>query len=419
MALFTPLAPISALAVVSAERQGIAMNQKILDLCALTAAALRGETIQELSDYGNDLFLAARANGISGLVYPAIGEPAMVMRERNRFMSDWLQYQARHIAQTEAVTELETILGKAGIDHLYLKGTILKSCYPEPYMRSMGDIDMLVRVSDMDKIRDVLLSAGYRNLENSEAHDIYGKDRNILLEVHRSIDVESNEERWRLFASPWDHVECVDGHLFAFTSEYFLLHLLRHLTKHLLSSGVGLRSVLDIGIYAEKMKEAINPDILTTMLHATNLETFFGNMLILNQRLFGLDPVPDWRLQGLEEADFIEALTAYVFASGVHGKAEGFNPQAVGMTKNTMRTGTIRKGRASYLLHVAFPARKVLLVRYPYLEKHRWLLPWAWISRIFKMMFKKTRSTVHKIRNLKVSDEAISQQTELFRKLGL
>jgi len=364
--------------------------------------------------------MTARENGLSGLVYRGIPAGSLDEANQKKFKADWLRYQAKDIAQRAAVEELDIACEEAGLDHLYLKGVLVKDCYPEPYMRSMGDIDVLFRSEDMEKVHEMFEKMlGYQHHADSEAHDIFLKDRDLIVEAHRSIDVESNEERWLLFADPWKHANQEKGHRYVFEPEYFLMHLLRHLAKHLLSSGIGLRSVLDIGLYLEKNIERLYDKKLDEMLKMTNLELFFGNILVLNQILFELDSMPEWSKQGNADPEFIDELVGYISSSGIHGTAQGFNPQAVGMTKIAMKQGTARRGRLTYLFRVVFPSRKVLRQQYPYLKKCAFLLPIAWIQRWWKKLFRQSKRTMHLIRNLNVTNNTIKSHATLFSKLGL
>jgi len=396
------------------------MDALIRTLCDLMVAALQGKVYDKPIAPIDGLFQKARENGLSGIAYSALPVDSLSEAERRKFKGDWLRYQARDVAQRAAVEELDLACEEAGLDHLYLKGVVVKDCYPEPYMRSMGDIDVLFKVDDMTKVHEMFeTKSGYRHHADSEAHDVFMKDRDLIVEAHRSIDVESDEPRWKLFGDPWKYAFQLKGHLYAFEPEYFLLHLLRHLAKHLLSSGIGLRSVLDIGLFIARNKERLDVDTLKMMLQATSFELFFSNILVLNQVLFNLDPMTEARRKGNHDSEFIDELVEYISASGIHGTAQGFNQQAVGMTKNTMEQGTARKGRIAYLFKVAFPARKTLWETYPYLKKHGWLLPVAWIERWWKKLFRESKRTMRQIHNLGIKNDLIATQASLFSKLGL
>jgi hypothetical protein len=396
------------------------MDDAVRNLAQLAVLALAGRKTEGRLADGERIYRIARENGLSGLVFPALGDDCLDADVRGMFRTDWLRYQAKDVAQKAAIEEIERVLTDAGIDRLYLKGTVLKDCYPASYMRSMGDIDILFRPEDVDRVHAILVKdLGYKAFGDSAAHDILGKDRDVMVEAHRSIDVESGEERWRIFADPWRHAREVENRRFAFEPEYFLLHLLRHLHKHLLSSGIGLRSVLDIGLYCSKYEQKMDTEILRDYLRSANLETFFGHVLVLCRKLFEFDGMDGFHQTGSDEETFVDEMVSYIALSGVHGKAEGANPQAVGLAKHAMNSEKTGKGMRGYLLHTLFPSRELLMYRYRYLQKHRWLLPWAWISRIFFKLTKDRKRTQRQLENLRVTDEEIASRSAFFQKMGL
>jgi hypothetical protein len=55
-----------------------------------------------------------------------------------------------------------------------------------------------------------------------------------------------------------------------------------------------------------------------------------------------------------------------------------------------------------------------------YLKKHGWLLPYAWIKRWIRLVFKKTRRSIAKLKALDAVDkEMLQSNLDLYRKLGI
>lgn len=55
-----------------------------------------------------------------------------------------------------AMTHLIEVLSQAEIDHLLVKGAVLRFLYPSPELRTSGDTDVVVRLSDYEKSVKVL-----------------------------------------------------------------------------------------------------------------------------------------------------------------------------------------------------------------------------------------------------------------------
>lgn len=100
----------------------------------------------------------------------------------------------------------------AGIDVLVLKGMATASrFYPDPLLRLMGDVDLLVRPADVSRLCDVLEGGGFRFLKSSDTpvwglssessfHPLVAADGQFIFDLHiaaddypvpRSLDIES------------------------------------------------------------------------------------------------------------------------------------------------------------------------------------------------------------------------------------
>jgi len=116
-----------------------------------------------------------------------------------------------HVARNEKIKyeaiKLAREFNKAGIDLIFLKGVaLLSTVYDDPKdLRTMKDIDILVRKKDLWKAEEVLKSRGYKTKETEEEREIllrehfhfmYFKNR-INLELHWEIG-----EQWH-----WDIVK--------------------------------------------------------------------------------------------------------------------------------------------------------------------------------------------------------------------
>lgn len=133
--------------------------------------------------------------------HPNLFDPAAVERARQftRF------HRARALAALAPVQA-------AGIDVLVLKGMATASrFYPDPLIRLMGDVDILVRPADVSRLCDALEGEGFRFLKSSDTpiwglssessfHPLVAADGQFMFDLHvaaddypvpRSLDIES------------------------------------------------------------------------------------------------------------------------------------------------------------------------------------------------------------------------------------
>jgi hypothetical protein len=149
------------------------------------------------------------------------------------------------------LTQVTQALQQEGISVIMLKGVDLaQNIYNNIALRSMSDIDILVRRTDLKKADEELGKLGYRKLEHQLAyHHLppFFKEGAPLIEVHWHIERPSNpftidiEELWQR-AQPTTIAEC---EVLVLSPEDLLLHLCVHAAFHHLFQ-IGLRSLYDI-----------------------------------------------------------------------------------------------------------------------------------------------------------------------------
>jgi hypothetical protein len=365
------------------------------------------------------LFQTAHDNGLSGLVYDTLDAAWVSPQTYAKFRKDYFQYLKRDTLQQEAIKQIGKAFQAALIDHVFLKGTHLKQLYPQPYWRSMGDIDILIRPEQMPKAHQIMDSLQFVNSSNSFNHDTFEKGIDVVVEIHPKLDSEFNDKYDALFLDTWANTVVSNGVEYQFRPEYELVYLLYHLAKHFSSSGVGLRSVLDIGVYLSRLGDSLQLETLRQLLEATKLTLFYHNMVLLNEQLFGYHLEPYHLSQETLNHDFLERLTEYLAISGVHGKGVSFNTYLAGMAGQSIGAKSAKKGKLAYIMKLIFPSRKSLRSTYPYLVKAGFLLPIAWISRWFRLVFKQTKRSLRNLKRLKVDDSSVGDTADLYRKLGL
>lgn len=135
---------------------------------------------------------------------------------------------------------------KNNIPAVVLKGTSAAKYYPKPQLRTMGDIDLLVKPNNYDDAICVLSTLG--SIETTSDFE-RGKGRhrsflykNILIELHYFFSLNSDKEKARLLDNLlYDAINNDSNEL---SDEENGLVLLSHIGQHL-ESGLGLRQIID------------------------------------------------------------------------------------------------------------------------------------------------------------------------------
>ena len=101
----------------------------------------------------------------------------------------FLQQRSMAIYRYEQINyELEEIcrvLAEEEIEHIPLKGSVIRQYYPEPWMRTSCDIDLLVRTEKVDKAASLLQEKLHYKNEGKGPHDIsLFSESGVHLELH-------------------------------------------------------------------------------------------------------------------------------------------------------------------------------------------------------------------------------------------
>lgn len=393
------------------------MDSTFLALLEYTKAALNQTTSSIHIDDEEQFFLIARQQGLSGMFYPALGEStneSLKIKLRDEFY----RYTKADALQEDAIIKITNAFASNQIPHVFLKGAYMKRLYPNTSMRSMGDIDVLIPKEKKLNATKVMISLGFSKTSEGPTHDVFEKGR-IHVEVHPEVDQHFDPLHLKSLIGLWDRV--IEDTLFSYRLNDIDLgiYLLAHLAKHFRSSGVGMRQILDIGIWENHVRSTLNNSEWISKLRETQLYRFYISISWLNQRWFNIIPL----LNDIEPCDISEEefnrIETYIIASGVHGKAEGFNSTLPRFTSEMRSNPKSHHPKLSVFLSTVFPRYDQIVISYTYLKRHKWLLPIAWVSRWFNWIFKQPSRSLRKLKEYNLSDKLIQDNSELYKKLGL
>ena len=274
-----------------------------------------------------------------------------------------------------------------GLEPLCLKGPVCRALYPKPLLRPSVDDDLLIPEADGAACHAALLDLGLTPDEPAadpaSAWELsYHKPGSRLyVEVHKRLfDPESpvfgpfNEA----FAGALDRAVALrvqDVELRTLAPTDHLLFLILHAFKHFLHSGFGLRVAADICLFARANPEA-DLDRVRAVCAAHRCEGFLAAVLTVGEKYLGVPRPAAFAGAEVDEGP----LLADILAAGLHG-TEADRIHSAPITLGAAEDQALGRRRDGPLTKALFPGVKTLSGRYPYLQKHPWLLPAAWVSR--------------------------------------
>ena len=299
------------------------------------------------------------------------------------------------------LAEISEAFEKAKIPFVPLKGARLRALYPQPWLRTSCDIDVLVREEDLPRaIQALTEEKGYVQKGKKQYHDVsLFAPSGVHLELHFNI-LENRENIDKLLRRVWEYCSPVnDGAEYAQSNEFFLFHFLAHAYYHFISGGCGVRPLLDIWLIEQHLP--YHQEKLFEMLDFCGIKTFYEQIRYLSEVWFS----------GKAHTDISLKLQEYIFQGGVYGTTE--NKIAVKKASGQRKFSYIRK-------RIFLPYSALVNV-YPTLKKHKWLTPFYEVRRWFTIVFDKR---AHKLRKEMraydgVTEERKAATAQLWRELDI
>lgn len=138
-------------------------------------------------------------------------------------------------------------LEEGGVDHAPLKGWVNRRLYADPLMRTMGDIDILVRREQWERARRVLEECGFLYEKYESTHACFHNDSGVKIEMHDYLMGCPSRyghiyfDSWRFFARDGE-ARC----LYEMDAVERYIYTLLHFEKHLSHCEVKLFPFLDL-----------------------------------------------------------------------------------------------------------------------------------------------------------------------------
>lgn len=305
---------------------------------------------------------------------------------------------AYHERMERELSRTCSLLEEARIPYMPLKGAVIRKLYPEPWLRTSGDIDILVR--NVDEAEKWLSEHGYSFKEKS-SHDVtLISPEGMILELHYQL-IDTDLQAVTVLEQVWEYAVPREGtHHYEMEPECFYLYHIAHMVKHLVGRGCGIRFFADIWLMTETLP--MDKEKKCRLLQNSGLLTFAEQAELLSQAWFG-DRQPDAYPRELE---------AFVLMSGIFGNVSSK------LTLNRAKTDNV----ADYFVKRIFKPYDKMVLKYPILRKYPVLLPVFWIRRLAEYLLssRKFRLTIQEIsENNGLDREQIAAAKRLLQELEL
>lgn len=294
-------------------------------------------------------------------------------------------------------------LEKAQIPFLPLKGSVIRKYYPEPWMRTSCDIDVLVHEEDLERAVSLLVEEHGYTYHGKGSHDVSLLTPNKKhIELHYNL-VEDGivKESSAVLKDVWETAERRSGWRFFYEmpDEMFYFYHVAHMAKHFENGGCGIRTLIDLWILDGMQNiQASKRDALLTQ----------GKLLRFANMVRKLSKI--W-FDGAQYDSISKQVEDYILSGGVYGNS-----------KNRITLQQSQKGgRLQYALSKVFIPYDVIKFHYPILQKKPWLMPLMQVRRWGKLAFcGHAKRSIRELRyNSNVTDEKAAEMQMFLENIGL
>ena len=349
------------------------MNTTLRMLTALLKNALFGADISSLSLSEEDakaLFRLSSRHDLTHIVGNVICKNDLLPKGdlRTRYEKAAFNALFRYRRLASDLDLLCRLFEKEQIPFMPLKGSVIRNRYPEPWMRTSCDIDILVKEENLAQAKALLIANGFReDMEGS--HDIsLFSPQGTHIELHFRLMENYIAKGMDLpLADPWANATpvCEGSYRYAMTDAMFYYYHIAHMAKHYLHGGCGIRPFIDLYFLSHGCE--FDKEARASLLAAGGLTEFAAAA----EKLTAV-----WLLDGTPSA-ISESMEEFLLSGGVYGTKQ--NRITIQQAK--------RGGKIGYAFSRIFLPYEILKFHYPVLQKHKWLLPVCEVRRWGKLIF--------------------------------
>ena len=274
----------------------------------------------------------------------------------------------RQTRQEIAFQSICRVLEQGQIPFIPLKGSVLRQWYPETWMRTSCDIDILIREEDLPRAQTGLEGANW-SFQSQTSHDwCFVSAEQVHLELHYStIEDYVSDKGKKIMDGIWQDARPVAGkqyHMEISDGLFYYYHM-AHMAKHFVHGGCGVRSFLYVWVLNHRVDFSTGQR--EQFLEMGGLTAFARAAEKLSEIWFSGEPMDEMS----------QRLQAFVLSGGTYGTVEN---------RVSLQQGK-EGGKLRFALKRIFLPYEILKYDFPVLQKHKWLTPVFHVVRWLRLLF--------------------------------
>lgn len=384
------------------------MLKKHRNLLSIIKSALTDNptTIDDMVDY-EELFELSKKHQIIPLVFHGLYKVKGNFEGSEKFKDYTMRLLFHDQNQLYCLRQIEKAFLSNDIDYMPLKGASIKSIYPSSELRLMGDIDILIKEEQYEKIRKILPQIGFFEVEETDHELIWRSSAGILVELHKRLIPSYNDDYYSYYYNSWEKARLEKEHCFSMSKEDEYIYIFTHLTKHYRDGGIGLRHVVDIWLFAMK-NSMLNMEYINRELDKLKLKKFHNNVL---------ETIDVW-FNSKEDSEISDYITERIIESGSYGIKERCD--AANAARESAKSDSVASARKKKIIFLIFMPYSSMKKKYPILRELPMLLPIMWVVRWVDAIINKRSSITRQSERLnKINAQVVDSYNKELEMVGL
>ena len=290
---------------------------------------------------------------------------------------------------------------------IFVKGTAIRHLYPVPELRTSGDIDLFFKKEKYDEILDYYKNKNFEIMSNPNEIVLTVDGEHI--ELHNETDFDSP-----YFKNIFDMSDNQNKFEYGLDMETNLIYVLTHIAKHFNHLGAGIRMFMDVDVLVRNT-DNFNSESFLSKCKAANIETFAKAVFSLCRLWFNTPVESDFVFSD----DMLKKFESVI----IDGGNFGFEGRTLGEYYIDKSLGDGEKNnlfaKLKAIMLLLFPSPEILKNNYLYAKKHPFLLPAAWLNRIFDGIFKRGKNSTNTVKQIFSSGSEAEEYKKLMNELGI
>lgn len=356
------------------------------------------------SDILSEMEMISKRHDVINILSFGLNKNGLLKDDSKKLETELLKSVYRYTKLDYELNCLCNALEAAQIMFIPLKGAVIRKYYPEYWLRTSCDIDILIHSCDLKKAK-ICFSQNlkYKYREENEYHVGFDTASGCNIELHFNLIEEDcvNPATVQVLKNVWNTAKKHEGfdYWYEMSNEMFYFYHITHMTKHFISGGCGIRPFIDIFIFNKNV--AYDDEKRNSLLTDGGLKDFSNAVELLSNVWFN----------NAEHTEITRQMQDYILRGGVYGTNE--NRIVVQQQK--------RGGKLKYMFYRIFSPYNELKKLYPILKKHRWMTPIMEVRRWCKLIFcgYLKRGTSELKYSISLSKEEAERTQSFLKNIGL